>query len=55
MANSPTLGHPIALAYVPVGLSEIGTTLTVGTGNDTITMKVTQIPFYDPNGTRLRV
>ncbi len=55
MANSPTLGKPIALAYVPVGLSALGTEVDVGSGGDKITMKVTSIPFVDPNGTRLRV
>ena len=55
MANSPTLGKPIALAWVPVKLSEIGTEVTVGSGGDRIRMKVTSIPFYDPDGTRLRI
>jgi aminomethyltransferase len=54
MANSPTLNKPIALAYVQLDASEVGTQLTVGNGSDSIKMTVTTIPFYDPNGTRLR-
>lgn len=55
MANSPTLGKPIALGYVAVEDSEVGTELDIGTGGDTIRMSVTTIPFYDPHGARLRI
>jgi aminomethyltransferase len=55
MANSPTLKKPIALAYVPVEVSEIGTQLNVGSGADAIKVTVTTIPFYDPDGSRLRI
>jgi aminomethyltransferase len=54
MANSPTLKKPIALAYVHPDVSEVGTQLTIGAGPDAIQMTVTKIPFYDPDGTRLR-
>lgn len=54
MADSPTLGRPIALGYVPIGLSDVGTELNVGTAADSIRMMVTSIPFYDPDGSRLR-
>ncbi len=55
MAMSPTLEKPIALGYVPVELSEIGTTLTGAAEQASIPMVVTRIPFYDPEGTRVRV
>jgi aminomethyltransferase len=55
MAVSPTLGKPIALAYVTPELSAIGTTLTVAAQGGTIELEVTRIPFYDPDGTRIRV
>lgn len=54
MAVSPTLGRPIALAYVPPDLSSAGTALTVAGQGGTIDLKVTRIPFYDPDGARIR-
>ena len=45
-APSPTLGHPIAMAYVPVGLDHPGTRLAVdlrGTHED---VEVVALPFY---------
>lgn len=47
-ALSPTLGHPVAMAYVPVGVSAPGTRLAVdvrGTGADA---DVVALPFYSP-------
>ena len=55
MANSPTLGRPIALGYVSPDVSEIGTELKVGLDAEAVNMTVTSIPFYDPDGSRLRV
>jgi aminomethyltransferase len=55
MANSPRLRKPIALAYVPPGLAVEGTRLSVATLPAATEMKVTRIPFYDPDGTRIRV
>jgi aminomethyltransferase len=55
MAMSPTLRRPIALAYVTPELSAIGTTLTVQSQGGTIELQVTRIPFYDPDGARIRV
>ncbi|MBC24462.1 MAG: glycine cleavage system protein T [Phycisphaerae bacterium] len=42
---SPTLGHPIAMAYVLPDRAEPGTTLVVDAGRDTIEATVTKLPF----------
>jgi aminomethyltransferase len=42
---SPTLGHGIATAYVPVALSEPGTELEVGIRRKTVRATVTRPPF----------
>jgi aminomethyltransferase len=57
MAHSPTLNKRIALAYVKIEASQIGGQLTVpvDAGAADIGMAVTAIPFYDPEGKRLRV
>lgn len=55
MAMSPTLDIPIALAYVPPELSAAGTALTVAGQGGTIDLKVIRIPFYDPDGARIRL
>lgn len=43
---SPTLGHPIALAYVPVDLSEPGTRLDVDLRGRPEPFEVVALPFY---------
>lgn len=43
---SPTLGHPVALAYVPVDLSEPGTELDVDLRGKPEPFEVVAIPFY---------
>ncbi|QGF23252.1 glycine cleavage system aminomethyltransferase GcvT [Raineyella fluvialis] len=43
---SPTLGHPIALAYVPVGLAEPGTRLDVDLRGRPEPFEVVALPFY---------
>lgn len=45
-ALSPTLGHPIAMAYVPPGLSEPGTELSIDVRGTFIPATVTALPFY---------
>ncbi|MDN5757002.1 MAG: glycine cleavage system aminomethyltransferase GcvT [Tomitella sp.] len=45
-APSPTLGHPIALAYVDAELAEPGTPLTVDIRGKREAFTVTQPPFY---------
>jgi aminomethyltransferase len=46
-APSPTLGYPIALAYVPVALAAEGTAIGIDTGKgDRLAAKVTKLPFY---------
>lgn len=54
MAVSPTLGKPIALAYVTPDVTALGTSLTVAAQGANIDLKVTRIPFYDPDGARIR-
>lgn len=45
-ALSPTLGYPIALAYVDVALTEPGTELTVDVRGRKEPFVVTSTPFY---------
>lgn len=45
-APSPTLGHPIALAYVDAELAEPGTPMTVDIRGKREAFTVTQPPFY---------
>lgn len=54
MAMSPTLGKPIALAYVTPDVGAPGTALTAATQGGNIELTVTRIPFYDPDGARIR-
>lgn len=43
---SPTLGFPIAMAYVPCACVAPGTTLEVGVRNQRATAAVVPLPFY---------
>ncbi len=45
-ALSPTLGHPIAMAFVPPALAEPGTTLYLDVRGTRIPATVTALPFY---------
>ena len=45
--HSPTLGVPIAMAYVPVGSSEPGTQLEVEIRNKPVSAVVVPLPFYE--------
>ena len=45
-ALSPTLGHPIAMAYVPAEHSEPGTALTVDVRGRAADVTVVTLPFY---------
>jgi aminomethyltransferase len=45
-ALSPTLGHPVALAYVDAELTEPGTELTVDIRGHLQTYTVVPLPFY---------
>ncbi|GAA3047447.1 glycine cleavage system aminomethyltransferase GcvT [Actinokineospora globicatena] len=45
-ALSPTLGHPIAMAYVPVAVSEPGTALSVDIRGTSAPVEVVKLPFY---------
>ncbi|HEX2133439.1 MAG TPA: glycine cleavage system aminomethyltransferase GcvT [Actinophytocola sp.] len=45
-ALSPTLGHPIAMAYVPPSLSEPGTALSVDVRGKAFPVEVVKLPFY---------
>ena len=45
-ALSPTLGHPIAMAYLPPALSEPGTRLAVDIRGTTVPVEVVELPFY---------
>lgn len=43
---SPTLGYPVALAYVPVALSKVGQVVEVGIRGKTFPATVVKRPFY---------
>lgn len=43
---SPTLGHPIAMAFVDIAKAAPGTALTVDTGRGVLEGEVTTLPFY---------
>lgn len=45
-ALSPTLGHPIAMAYVPPSLAEPGTKLNVDIRGKAMPVEVVKLPFY---------
>jgi len=45
-ALSPTLGHPIAMAYVDPGVSEPGTDLIVDVRGTSLPARVVPLPFY---------
>lgn len=45
-ALSPTLGHPIAMAYVPASCSEPGTTLSADIRGRLEAVEVVALPFY---------
>jgi aminomethyltransferase len=45
-ALSPTLGHPIAMAYVAPAASALGTELTIDVRGTRIPATVTALPFY---------
>ena len=46
---SPTLGHPIAMAYVDKAHADVGTELTVMVRNKRLPAKVTAMPFVPHN------
>lgn len=44
--SSPTLGHAIAMGYLPAGQAEPGTAVEVGIRNDRVAAQVIALPFY---------
>ncbi|MDR6691282.1 aminomethyltransferase [Microbacterium sp. 1154] len=48
-ALSPTLGHPVAMAFVDPAASELGTELTIDVRGTRIPATVTALPFYRRN------
>ncbi|SDO84348.1 aminomethyltransferase [Microbacterium sp. ru370.1] len=48
-ALSPTLGHPVAMAFVAPVASELGTELTIDVRGTRIPATVTALPFYRRN------
>ncbi len=45
-ALSPTLGHPVAMAYVDAALAEPGTRLGVDVRGTELPVEVVALPFY---------
>jgi aminomethyltransferase len=43
---SPTLGYPVAMAYVTPGLSAVGTRLAVDVRGRAEAAEVVEMPFY---------
>ncbi len=54
-AHSPTLGKVIGLGYVPVAQSGIGTALTIVAPTGPLSAKIVETPFFDREGSRIRV
>lgn len=52
--DSPTLGHPVALARIEAGRSRIGEVVDVYDRGATVAARVVAPPFYDPDGGRMR-
>jgi len=53
IAAQPTLGHPIAMAFLRPDLTEVGTRVTVRVDDGSlIEAHVTKMPFYDPENSR---
>ncbi|MBX3389709.1 MAG: glycine cleavage system aminomethyltransferase GcvT [Phycisphaeraceae bacterium] len=46
--SSPTLGYPIAMAFVDVSKSELGTPVQIECDRGTFEGKVVKMPFYSP-------
>jgi glycine cleavage system aminomethyltransferase T len=51
---SPTLNKVIGLGWLPVDMTEPGTSFTVRVKGELKTGEVVALPFYDPDGTKLR-
>jgi aminomethyltransferase len=47
---SPTLGYPIAMAYLEPGSAELGDGVTVNLGSATVDAEVVKLPFYKRPG-----
>ncbi len=52
--RSARLGRGIGLAWVPTGLSELGSKIEIRDGGTTFAAEVVDAAFYDPDGERLR-
>jgi sarcosine oxidase subunit alpha len=52
--HSPTLGHAIGLAWVPAALAREGERFLVRWNGADVPAVVAPVPFYDPQGRRLR-
>ena len=52
--RSPTLDRVIGLAWLPFELTEPGTRFTFRNRGKLVEGQVVELPFYDPEGTRLR-
>jgi aminomethyltransferase len=49
-APSPTLGHPIAMAYLAAGTDAHDAVLTVGIRGEAVPAQLTDLPFYSRSG-----
>lgn len=54
-AHSPTLGKVVGLGYVPADRTGLGTELLIRTDSGKLTARIVETPFFDPEGTRIRV
>jgi sarcosine oxidase subunit alpha len=52
--RSPTLGKVIGLCWLPVEMAEPGQPFTARVRGELLTGKVVDLPFYDPEGAKLR-
>ncbi len=52
--RSPTLDRVIGLAWLPLDLTDPGTRFTIRMRGELVEGQVVELPFYDPEGARLR-
>ena len=52
--RSPTLGKVVGLCWLPVAMAEPGQSFTVRVRGELHTGRVAELPFYDPDGTKVR-
>jgi sarcosine oxidase subunit alpha len=53
--RSPSLKKIVGLCWLPADIADVGQTFTVRVRGQLFTGRVVEVPFYDPDGSRLRM